>query len=139
MSLIEKYEVKGSGYHPFLIRDGWQVAQLNSDENQRIENITKLDVHYQTDEVFILLKGKAILITATIIENNPKIELELMKPQITYNIPKNTWHNIAMEEGSEVIIIEKSNTHVSDFEFFNLTMGKRIELRKLVNEIFANN
>ena len=27
--MIEAYYCKEKGYHPFLIRDGWQVAQLN--------------------------------------------------------------------------------------------------------------
>jgi mannose-6-phosphate isomerase-like protein (cupin superfamily) len=135
MGTIEKYSIKDEGYHPFLIRDGWQVAQLNSDDNQKIENITKLDIHHQTDEVFILLKGIVVLITATINNNNqPVLEVELMKSEITYNIPVNTWHNIAMKEGSEVLIIEKSNTHVSDFEFYQLTEEQQMELREKVKE-----
>ena len=67
---LEKYEIKESGYHPFLIRDGWQVAQLNFDINQEVENIKKLDIHNHTDEVFILLKGTAVLITATCISRS---------------------------------------------------------------------
>ena len=106
MSNIEKYATKNAGYHPFLIRDGWQVAQLNSDDDQKVENITKLDVHYLTDEVFILLEGNVVLITGTLDSDKPPLlEVELMKSGITYNIPKNTWHNIAMEEGSAVVII----------------------------------
>ena len=139
MSTIEKYSIKDEGYHPFLIREGWQVAQLNYDNNQKVENITKLDIHHQTDEVFILLKGKAVLITARLEEDQPELELELMRPEITYNIPQNTWHNIAMQEGSEVIIIEKSNTHISDFDFYQLTDEKQKELRLRVNEIYTNN
>ena len=139
MSIIEKYAVKEEGYHPFLIRDGWQVAQLNYDDNQKVENITRLDVHHQTDEVFILLKGEAVLITATINQGQPVFELELMKPGIIYNITQNTWHNIAMKKGSEVIIIEKSNTHISDFEFLPLTEEKQKELSRRVNEIYSNN
>ncbi len=139
MSLIETYTTTKEGYHPFLIREGWQVAQLNFDENQKIENITKLDVHFHTDEVFLLLKGEAVLITATIKDNTPEFELELMQAGITYNIPKNTWHNIAMKEGSEVIIVEKSDTHLSDFEFHNLSENEQMELRSRVREIYIKN
>ncbi len=128
MRNIELYATKEKGYHPFLIRDGWQVAQLNYIDTQKIENIDKLDIHNHTDEVFILLKGKAVLIVATLNQNTTEFEIELMNPNITYNIPQKTWHNIAMEEGSEVIIIEKSNTHLSDFEFYYLTEDKRNEL-----------
>lgn len=136
MKLTEKYTVEGEGYHPFLIRDGWQVAQLNADENQRVQNIKRLDIHHHTDEVFLLKKGTAVLITAEINNNEPCYELELMKPEITYNIPVNTWHNIAMLEGCEVIIIEKNNTHLGDFDFFDLDKKSIKELVEKVNILY---
>ncbi|MBJ6367476.1 hypothetical protein [Snuella sedimenti] len=135
MKTIEAYRIKEEGYHPFLIREGWQVAQLNYVDTYEIKNIDKLDIHHHTDEVFILLKGKAVLIGARFIENSPVFEMELMKPNITYNVPQNTWHNIAMEEGSEVIIIEKSNTHLTDFEFHYLTAEEREALIELVTQL----
>ena len=125
MKWIEKYQVEDSGYHPFLIREGWQVAQLNYTSEQEIGNIKKLDVHHLTDEVFILLKGRSVLIGAEIKDGQVEFEAELLKPFITYNIPAGTWHNIAMQEGSEIIIVEKSNTHLADFEYFQLSPNKQ--------------
>lgn len=135
MKLIEQYHTNANGYHPFLIRDGWQVAQLNYMPEQEIGNIEKLDIHYLTDEVFILLKGKAVLICAEIIGNEVSFEVELMRPNITYNIPMKTWHNIVMSKDCEIIIIEKSNTHEGDFEFFPLSQEKRVEMEALVREV----
>jgi endo-1,4-beta-D-glucanase Y len=135
--MIETYKIEGDGYHPFLIRDGWQVAQLNYQEEQHINNIKKLDVHLKTDEVFVLTKGVSVLIAANIEEGEPVFELELMEQHKVYNIPQDMWHNIAMEKGSEVIIIEKSNTHISDFEFFELSKEKQIELKEKV-EVLMN-
>lgn len=136
MELIEKYQVSDNGYHPFLIRDGWQVAQLNYMPEQEIDNIQKLDIHHLTDEVFILLKGEAVLIGAEIQGSKVEFEVKHMQPFITYNIPVNTWHNIAMKKGCEIIIVEKSNTHVSDFEFFPLSEDEKTEMRTLVNNSF---
>lgn len=138
MALLEKYEIKKEGYDPFLIKEGWQVAQLNADESQRVENIVRIDIHYHTDEVFILTKGKAVLITAAIIDDKPVFELELMQQGVTYNVPVSTWHNIAMLEGSEVIIVEKDNTHLGDYEFFDLSTEKRNELINKVKELYNN-
>lgn len=132
MKLIEQYQITGKGYHPFLIRDGWQVAQLNYMPEQEIGNIEKLDIHHLTDEVFILLNGKAVLIGAEIKGNDVKFEVELMKPNITYNIPVGTWHNIAMSTDCEIIIIEKSDTHIADFEFFPLSEEKKNEMEIMV-------
>jgi len=133
--MLETYYIKEEGYHPFLIREGWQVAQLNFTEEQHIDNILRVEAHHKTDEVFVLLKGKAVLILAKIIDGNPIFEVELMKSKITYNIPENAWHNIAMEKGSEVLIVEKSNTHLNDVSYFDLTQDKIKELKKMVKEI----
>jgi mannose-6-phosphate isomerase-like protein (cupin superfamily) len=135
--MIETYKIKENGYHPFLIREGWQVAQLNYMPEQHIDNIKKLDVHHLTDEVFVLLKGKAVLISAQIDKNKVRFEVELMKPNITYNIPVDTWHNIAMEKGCEVLLVEKSNTHLGDFEFYPLNKEKKQEMDALVKKAFS--
>lgn len=136
MKLIEQYQISENGYHPFLIRDGWQVAQLNYTPEQEIGNIEKLDIHHLTDEVFILLKGNAVLIGAEINGNDVNFKVELMLPHITYNIPVNTWHNIAMSKDCEIIIVEKSNTHKGDFEFFQLSEEKKQEMEALVRGAF---
>ena len=132
MKLIEAYQIKGNGYHPFLIRGGWQVAQLNYMPEQEIGNIAKLDVHYLTDEVFILQKGHAVLIGAQIQNEAVQFEVESMRPNVTYNIPAGTWHNIAMSEDCEIIIVEKSDTHISDFEYFQLSDEQKKEMETLV-------
>lgn len=134
MKLIESYRATESGYHPFLIRDGWQVAQLNYIEEQDIDQIHKLDVHHLTDEVFVLLKGTAVLITADLKDSEPEFEVILMKPGITYNIPMETWHNIAMTPGCEVLIVERSNTHVSDFDFYELNEDQEKRMKSMVRQ-----
>lgn len=122
--MIETYEHKGEGYNPFLIRDGWQVAQLNHMEAQDLGGIRKIDMHLQTDEVFFLVKGRAVLIVA---RDDGKLQFDCakMKPGITYNIPVRTWHNIAMDKDASVIIVEKNGTHLGDFVFRELTAKER--------------
>ena len=134
--MVESFTIKENGYHPFLIRDGWQLAQLNYTDEQHIDQIKKLDVHLKTDELFVPIAGHAILITANIDNTEPDFEIEYLQPNKMYNIPKNVWHNIAMEPGSKVLIAEKANTHISDFEFFQLSPQKQEELRNKVNQLF---
>lgn len=135
MKLAETYKIEEEGYHPFFISDGWQVAQLNYLVELHLKNINKLEVHFQTDEVFLLLMGKAVLILAEILNEDPIFEVELMEPSIIYNVPKNRWHNIVMEKGSKVLIVEKSNTHLGDFEYQYLTEKKIEELKLMVNKV----
>lgn len=137
MKLIELYQYESEGYDPSLISEGWQVAFLNYAEAESLERIDKLDIHYKTDEVFILLAGKAVLIAADIKDDEIKYDLIDMQPGIIYNIPKNTWHKIAMYQGSKVCIVERDNTHVSDFEFYDLSVEKQLELQNAVNQLLA--
>ncbi|WP_034044684.1 ureidoglycolate lyase [Wocania ichthyoenteri] len=135
MSLIETYSIIEEGYHPFLIREDWQVAQLNYIEDQHIKNINKIEVHRNTDEVFVLLKGKSFLITVDLINGEPTFKADVMKPHVTYNIPQNVWHNIVMDKGSEVLIIEKTNTHLNDVEYLHLTEKQKTNLRATIEKI----
>lgn len=137
MKLIELYQYENEGYNPSLISEVWQVAFLNYAEAESLERIDKLDIHYKTDEVFILLAGKAVLIAADIKGDVIEYDLIDMQPGIIYNIPKNTWHIIAMYKGSKVCIVERDNTHVSDFEFYYLSADKQLELQNAVKQLFA--
>lgn len=136
MQEIEIYRTEEGGYHPFLIREGWQVAQLNSDQNQEIDNIDKLEVHHHTDEVFVLLKGKAVLITGTYNSDEVTISSILMEKARVYNIPADTWHNIAMQENCEVLIIEKSDTHLNDCTYKSLSLDQKQNLHKKVKKLY---
>jgi mannose-6-phosphate isomerase-like protein (cupin superfamily) len=130
--MIETYEHRSEGYNPFLIREGWQVAQLNYMDTQSLEGITKIDMHLLTDEVFVLLKGTAVLIAASESGDLLHFECVNMQPGITYNIPVNTWHNIAMDRDASVIIVERDATHLGDFVFRQLTPVEQNELRKKI-------
>ncbi len=136
MSLIETYQNKEVRHYPFVIRDGWQVAQLNYTDEQHIENIDKIEIHNKTEEVFVLLTGRAVLILTTIVDDVLSFEVTLMKSTNAYNIPVNVWHNIAMEKGSEVLIVEKSNKHLGDIEYFYLNEKQKADLNEEVSKAF---
>ncbi|WP_431213410.1 hypothetical protein ACQ86N_00225 [Puia sp. P3] len=131
--MIETYEFKGEGYDPFLIREGWQVAQLNHMEAQDLEGIVKIDKHLLTDEVFVLVRGTAVLIAATANEAGAvAFTCVRMQQGITYNIPANTWHNIAMDRDASVIIVERNDTHLGDYVHMPLTAGEQGRLKKAI-------
>ena len=139
MSAIESYTTKEEGYSPFLISDGWQVAQLNFIKEQHIDSIDKIEVHHQTDEAFILLRGEAVLISVNIIKDRFTFITKIMKPHVTYNIPKGIWHNIAMENECELLIVEKSNTHINDVTYKQLDKSQIMDLRYKVGKLLKEN
>ena len=123
--MIETYNYEGKGYHPFLIREGWQVAQLNYVEKHGLDDIDQIEVHNQSDEAFILFKGKAVLVEVQIEQEDIHFNCQYMKPGVTYNIPAGTWHEIAMDRDAEIIIIERANTHKQECSYSKLTESQK--------------
>jgi hypothetical protein len=135
MESIQKFKAGEEGYHPFLIREGWQVAQLNYTPDQDVHNIDRVEVHRHTDEVFVLLKGQAVLIGAGFDGGPPEYQFHLMEQGVTYNIAMNAWHNIAMLPGSEVLIVESADTHIRDVEYRTLTDNQKEDLYREVSKL----
>lgn len=134
MKLIDIYDTGKAGYTPFLIGSKWQAAFLNYAPEEALESIVKLDVHHRTDELFVLLEGRAALIAARIDERGVSFEAVAMEPLRAYNIRRGVWHKIAMLPGSRTLIVENSNTHLGDFEFYDLTAEQIAALRATVRK-----
>lgn len=134
MNLIEKYFHSEIGYNPFLIREGFQVAQLNYLPNYGFNDMDRVEAHRLTDEAFILFQGVGILIAAAFEGEDVIFDLINMKKGVTYNIPAGVWHNIAMSEEAQMIIVEKDHTHLNDCYHQSLTINQREQLKRLIDE-----
>jgi ureidoglycolate hydrolase len=133
--LIEKYYKEENGYHPFFIRAQWQVAQLNYLPSLCFSCIEQLERHTLTDEIFVLTKGQAVLVGATIEQDQVSFECVLMEQGVTYNIPVNRWHAIAMSEDAQVIIVEKNDTHLGDVFYYPLSNQDKQLLKNTIMEL----
>ena len=129
---IETYKYNGTGYKPLLITTKWQVSKLNYLPGHGLNEIDKIEIHNHTDEVFILLKGTGILIAANTDKNDIEFEVINMEPGAVYNLPRGTWHNIAMKLDAELIIAEDANTHLYDCSYKKLTDQQRCKLETLI-------
>jgi hypothetical protein len=138
-NLIETYPIDSPGYDPFLIREGWQVARLTHIPEQDLFGIRKMDKHLLTDELFILLKGTAVLIAASEEDANFQFEFVRMEPGIPYNIPVGQWHNIAMDREAELIIVEKDKTHLGDYEYRPLRAHQIDQVKQYMSSLTGMN
>ena len=60
MGRIEVIKAAHEGYRTMYVADSWRVGLITPAE--RFEKITYLERHNKTDEIFILLSGRAVLI-----------------------------------------------------------------------------
>lgn len=136
--MIEQYYTEANGYHPFLISKGWQVALLNYLPEQDVNAIVKVDRHLETDEAFVLIKGTAVLIEAVPGPDEFEFICLKMVAGVIYNVPAGMWHNIAMDSQAQVIIAEKNDTHLHDFEFAYLGDNAKQRLRNNILTCIAD-
>ncbi len=137
MKLIETYEHDAPDYNPFLIGPRWQVAMINYTDFETVGKIERLDIHYHTDEAFVLLEGHSALIGAEIVDDKITYEVTDLQPNKVYNIPKGVWHRMTMQPGSKVLIIEDSDTHLGDFAFYYLSDEQKKQLKEAVAKVIG--
>ncbi len=126
---VNTFFFQGQGFKPLLVSAGWQVAQLNDCEELHSDTVNRIERHDASDEVFVLLRGNALLVTATQQAGQHQFELLQMEQGVTYNIPLGTWHTIMTSPGMQVMIVEKKNTHLNDVTYCALTDEEREALR----------
>lgn len=133
MKSIYEYKDREYGYVPLVIDKQWMVARLKFQQEQNLYNIKFLERHLVTDETFILLEGKAVLITSLDI-NKGVYNYTLMENGAVYNIPKKVWHNIVLSEDADVIIVENANTHIEKEKSEYVDLNNE-ELELIVNKV----
>lgn len=113
---VEIYQWTEQGYRPLVFSDGWMVALLNWEPIMDLEKAAEIERHKETDEVFMLLKGHAVLYV-TMAEGMRVFD---MKPGLIYNVTKSTWHNLLATHDVAFLIVENRDTHLRDVEIRKL-------------------
>lgn len=109
---LEIKEFNGRGYKRSHVFKTWCVAFLTQDDEYT--HNTYIERHLESDEVFVLLKGKATLYIG---KDREPVEMELCK---IYNVTAGTWHSIECDEEASVLIAENSDTVKENSEYLYL-------------------
>lgn len=129
--LIEIKSYTEEGYQPVIDFNSWRVAVLNYCEELLVENITKMQKHNQSDEVFVLLKGECTLFLADGEQEVENIYAQKMEPFKLYNVKKSVWHTHTLNEEAMVLIVENQNTDLSNSPEIDLNQKQRQRLIEL--------
>ena len=113
------------GYKPLVFSGDWQVAQLNWEPIFDLCDAGEIERHVNSDEVFVLWKGKALLFTSTA----EGMQFEEMQPGVIYNVRKGVWHNLLSSRDASWIIVENRDTHRHDCEYRQLTAAELASLK----------
>ncbi len=115
---LETCNWDGAGYQPLVFSQGWQVALLNWEPLFDRANLTEIERHNHSDEVFVLLRGRALLFTRA---DDSELHATEMIPGTVYNVPRGIWHNLVATRDVAFIIVENRDTHLHDTEIRPIT------------------
>lgn len=134
-TLLEAFTHTDAGYRPLVDFGAWRVAILNYSQDLRPENLTAMQRHNATDEVFVLLQGRCILFVgqgdhASI----SAIYAQPMRPQTIYNVKQSVWHTHTLSPDAKVLVVENRDTTYANSPFCPLTAIQRKILCKMAVE-----
>ena len=110
----EGLEVTGSsgeGYNVLTKYQSWRVAVITYAERFERRNIHRLERHMKTDEVFVLMDGKATLFIG---QAGTPVDME---PYKAYNVKFGVWHGICVSANAKVLICENDDTGAENTEY----------------------
>jgi len=133
---IEIKEYNSDGYKALVHYGDWRVAILNINEQAAIEGISYLEGHMETDEVFVLLQGRAIILTAGS-DEKPRgtINARKMEPNKLYNVKEAVWHAVFMSKDAKILIIEDIDTAPENTRYCDITAEQKEQLKKIYNQL----
>lgn len=132
-NLLEIKEYVGDGYMPIMHYESFRVAILKYCDELLPQNITKMQKHNETDEVFVLLKGKFALYIGEGDDSVQNIYAKELEPLKMYNVKRATWHTHTLSDDAVVLIIENENTDLSNSPEIKLTTVQRNKIIELSN------
>ena len=134
--LLEVKSYNETGYKPVIDYDSWRVAVLNYCDELLPENINDMQKHNETDEVFVLLRGRCILFLAEGEDEINDIYAKEMEPLKLYNVKRSVWHSHTLSEDAMVLIVENRDTNLENSPKKELTKDQKREILKLTEELW---
>lgn len=123
--LLETHSYTAEGYKPLVEFNSWRVAYLNYIYELDPAKITRVEKHNETDEVFVLLKGEAVLFIGEGTESLVELTAHRMKPHTLYNVKKGTWHTIVLSRNATILLVENHDTGEKNSAFYALDHKQR--------------
>ena len=129
--LVEVKTYNEEGYRPLVSYGTWRVAVLNYIDELLPANICTLERHTDTDEVFILASGKAMLVIGGCDKEIASLSsLEIRIGEIN-NVKKDVWHTVLLSQDAHIVIVENDNTCTENSEYFTLTPALKSDLLRI--------
>jgi len=130
-TLLEIRNYEGDGYKPLIDFGEWRVAILRYLDDIQPDCIDSMERHTETDEVFVLLHGRGVLIVGGNGTQVDGVYPHAMESGKIYNVKKYAWHTILLNREASVLIVENENTGSQNSEFASLSEEHKGQIMKI--------
>lgn len=135
--LLEIHQHHAPSYKPLVDFESWRVAVLNFSNDLLPENLTRMQRHNETDEVFVLLQGRCMLFVGEGSDNVTGIYAEDLVAGRVYNVKRAVWHTHTLSPDAKVLVVENRDTTYDNSPFVNLTPEQHQQLIALTRTLWA--
>ena len=122
---IDIHSHETEGFKILVKFQSWRTAVLNPGKNNRPESLNYIEKHKETDEVFVLLRGKAYLIIGGDGEKPASLEVLAMDLLKTYNVKMNVWHGVILSDDASIYIVENIDTTRQNGAYHDLSKEEK--------------
>ena len=122
---VERHTYTDADFQPVVETAGWLVALMNWSPRFDLSGWGELERHPHTDEVFVLLKGEAILF----VDGDAGLECLEMAHGVVYNVTAATWHNVIGSRDVQWLIVESKPDASVPTEYRTLSTAEQSTLR----------
>ena len=125
------YENNDEGIKCVYKNEKWLMCIKNWKPDNDIEGLKHLEIHHSTDEQFVLISGKAVLITAER-DNGKFVNIELTPMEIgkVYNVPKEMWFYSITRKDTKMAYVQDSNCSMDNSELCDMTKEEIEDIQK---------
>ena len=134
--LLEVSTFTGDGYKPLIDFNCWRVALLRYCADMDPDMMASLERHMQTDEVFVLLEGKAALFLAGG-DGSEELSVEMMQSGLLYNVKQAAWHTAVLSRDATILLVENQDTCRDNSEYYPITPAQRAVIVQTSREVFG--
>lgn len=121
--MLIKNKIEQSGFNRFIWNEHFITAFITRSEAYSDGLVKIMKRHNDTDEVFVLLKGNATLLTQE--ELGTECLVTKLEPLTAYTVKSGTWHHLAASEDAALFVTESGaldpkNTDTADVSSENI-------------------
>lgn len=135
--LLEVHRHDGPSYQPLVDFEAWRVAILNYSPDLLPHNLTRMQRHNETDEVFVLLAGRCILFVGDGEATVTQMHAVALAPGQVYNVRKAVWHTHTLSTDAKVLVVENRDTTYDNSPFTPLSAEQQRQLQAAVSALWG--